>query len=214
MTNVFVTFSPHPDVWDTEATWYMFLKTIVDIAQPHAEHYYGTTSWGDAGTHYHFHLHLVGCDATAKTLRKRILRRMEEDLNYPQEGYIFRFERQKGKMTDVRQYIDENYKQVNAEDPEYYVPIYHKSADYDKCVDTYVEIDKVLTAGEFFVKFLRECEKENIKQGGMDCMLIDHVFARLSHQYFLYRIPAFQIEMMINDMNRKYDRHVGYKKLI
>lgn len=214
MTNVFVTFSPSPDIWDTEATWYMYLKTIVDIAKPYAEHYYGTTSWGDAGTHYHFHLHLVGCDATAKTLRKRILRRMAEDLNYPDEGYIFRFERQKGKMTDARKYIDENNLQVNADDPEFYVPISSKSEDYDKCVDTYVEIDKVLSAGEFFVKFLRECEKENIRQGGLDSWLINNIFDRISHDYFLYRIPSFQIECMINDMCRKYDRRYKYQKLV
>lgn len=203
MPHFLVTYSPNNSVVDDDTVG-MFVDVFRSFLEDECalDHYRIVTSYGEAGNHYHFHAHVVGCPYQARTFRKQFEKYFREefltkempDLFFSQRFWV---QRQKGSMTDVYDYLNKNVSE-HPEGDMYKEPIDECSGKYYDFVTSFAHSDKVLTDRQFFVMFIDTLEAD-AKIAPLTRKHVLGVFLSLQKLYYTYRIRPDQLDRICDD---------------
>lgn len=199
MPNLFITFSPDNEVWNVEKVFNLADELFNNTLSSLCNDMWLVSSYGENGTHLHFHIHLIKCQCSSKTIRRHIHKVIEKG-EYPKDRYMARVEAQRGNNTQMFDYMTENLEQNDEEK----LCLNYKTLGYDEEIDSQREYDKQLSAGQYYNLFVKKAETLRAKNGSLCSNDLQGIYVDIATNYHLFKIDDRCMDRMTEELKDKF----------
>lgn len=203
---LFITFSPRQSVWTQRDILALMQETIHYLIENNYT-YRLVTSFGSAGQHFHFHIHILNSKYTrSDSMRRHMLSKLKmlQDKKYD-DTYHYRVEPQKGRCHAVEQYLDENLQEeCKMETFILKANQDHRSPKYNEKLKKLKEGEMVLSTHEFYIMLDQRCRLLDLHTKDAREQVHYEINEILALGYVLYRIREDEMDRIIQSMLYKY----------